>query len=344
VITNLQYLSAFVAAASICGAVTPLMKRLALKRGIVDTPNQAHKTHRDSVPYLGGLAIIVSVFVTGALGVVINADYQSSLSLALSVFLPALFLGIIGLIDDIYQLSPASRFTAQTISGFFTATFLISTSTVGSPTGFTFLDFAITIFWIVGITNSINFFDNHDGGASGAVAISSLGLFVVAAASGQYLIASLAIVLSGSCFGFLFWNRNPARIYMGDAGALFLGTMVASLLVRLEPNPINRLASFSVPILILALPILDTSVAVLSRLKRRISPFQGGRDHLSHRLMRLGFSRKRTAIALWALTGYFVILAIVVSNVQYSYEGLVTSIGLLSWMALFVFFFRLKDE
>ena len=343
-INNLQYISAFTTAAVVCGAVTPLMKRVAIKRGIVDSPNQSHKTHLNSVPYLGGIAIIIAVFTTALLGVLTNRNAESYLALALSIFVPSLFLGLIGLIDDIRQLSPASRFFAQTISGLFTASLLVFTSTVGSPTGISSLDFAITILWIVGITNSINFFDNHDGGASGAVAIASLGLFVLAASSGQYLIAGLAVVLSGSCFGFLFWNRNPARIYMGDAGALFLGTMIASLLVRLEPNPINRLASFSVPILVLALPILDTTVAVLSRLKRGVSPFQGGKDHLSHRLVRLGLSRKQTALALWTLTGYFVFLAIIISNISYNLEGVVTLVGISSWLGLFLFFFRLSDE
>lgn len=343
-ITNTQFFGAFAASSILCGLITPLMKQIALKTDIVDKPNQNHKTHADAIPYLGGVAITLTIVIVTLAGATFIDLEQSSITLALSVILPSLFLGIIGLIDDIRQLSPISRFIAQTLTGIFTATFLIMTSTFGSPTGINTLDFLITIFWIVGVTNSINFFDNHDGGASGAVAIASLGLFLLASLSGQYFIAALAIVLSGSCVGFLFWNRNPARIYMGDAGALFLGMMIASLLVRFEPNPINRLASFSIPIFILATPILDTTVAVLSRLRRGKSPFEGGKDHLSHRLTRLGLTRKKTAFTLWLLTGFYVLIAVLISSVPYQIEGLLVGIGLLSWLGLFIFFMMQRDE
>jgi UDP-GlcNAc:undecaprenyl-phosphate GlcNAc-1-phosphate transferase len=320
------------------------MKQIALKTGIVDQPNQSHKTHTNAVPYLGGVAIILTIVMTTLAGATFIDLNRDTITLALSVIVPALFLGVIGLIDDIRQLTPVSRFIAQTLTGIFTATFLIITSTVGSPTGIKGLDFLITVFWIVGVTNSINFFDNHDGGASGAVAIASLGLFFLASVSGQYFIAALSIVLSGACVGFLFWNRNPARIYMGDAGALFLGMMIASLLVRFDPIPINRLASFSIPIFILAIPILDTSVAVLSRLRRGKSPFEGGKDHLSHRLTRLGLTRKATAFTLWLLTGFYGLIAVVISSASYRFEGLLVFVGLMSWLALFCFFLVQRDE
>lgn len=343
-ISNLQFLSAFVVSSVVCGLLTPLMKQLALKTGIVDRPNQSHKTHTNAIPYLGGVAIILTIVMTTLAGATFIDLNRETITLALSVIMPALFIGVIGLIDDIRQLTPFLRFIAQTLAGIFTATFLIITNTVGSPTGIKTLDFLITIFWIVGVTNSINFFDNHDGGASGAVAIASLGLFFLALVSGQYFIAAISIVLSGACIGFLFWNRNPARIYMGDAGALFLGMMIASLLVRFEPNPINRLASFSIPIFILAIPILDTTVAVLSRLRRGKSPFEGGKDHLSHRLTRRGLTRKKTAFTLWFLTGFYVLIAVVISSVSYRFEGLLVFVGLMSWLGLFFFFLVQRDE
>ena len=125
---------------------------------------------------------------------------------------------------------------------------------------------------------------------------------------------------------------------MGDAGSLFLGMMLASLLVRFDPSPINRWAGFAIPILLLALPIMDTTVAVLSRIKRGISPFQGGQDHLSHRLVRRGFSRRRTAYVLWGATANFVFLAILISNVGYDIEGvLLLATGIL-WLVMFSWF------
>ena len=159
----------------------------------------------------------------------------------------------------------------------------------------------ITIVWIVGIINSINFFDNLDGGAAGAVAATSLGLALITYASGQYLLCATSISVLGAVLGFLIWNRNPAKIYMGDAGSLFLGTILSVLTIRLNPRVDSQIVSFSIPILLLAVPVLDTSVAVLSRIRRGVSIFQGGQDHLSHRLIRNGYSKRQTAFRLWLL-------------------------------------------
>jgi UDP-GlcNAc:undecaprenyl-phosphate GlcNAc-1-phosphate transferase len=269
---------------------------------------------------------------------------QANILLALSLLLPAIALGVIGLVDDIRNLSPWPRFVAQSVVGLLTAILLIITDTVGSPTGSVLVDALITIIWIVGITNSINFFDNLDGGASGTVAITSIALLILALQGEQYLIAALAAVLAGATSGFLLWNKPPARIYMGDAGALFLGLLIASLVVRLDTNPINNFATLSIPILLLAVPIMDTSVAVLSRLKRGISPFQGGKDHLSHRLMRSGLSKRLAVISLWIMTAYFAAIAIAISNAPFRFEGLVSAIGAISWIMSFALFVRLKSE
>ena len=340
----IQFLTLFVLAVFSTGIITPVMRKVAKRFGIVDQPNQAHKTHREPIPYLGGVAIMItgSIIVLGG-SLFLKMDSNTS-KIVLAIIVPSVLIGLVGLVDDIKNLSPISRFIAQSIAALFTSAIIISTNTVGSPTGNTYLDFAITIFWIVGITNSINFFDNLDGGASGTVAISSLALFILSSTSGQFYIAALAIVLSGSSFGFLFWNRNPARIYMGDAGSLFLGMILATILVRFDPNPINRWAGFAIPVLLLALPILDTLVAVLSRLQRRTSPFQGGQDHLSHRLLKRGFSRRATAVTLWGGTGLFSLLALLISNISHRLEGLALALSIAIFLSLFFWFFRQNPE
>jgi UDP-GlcNAc:undecaprenyl-phosphate GlcNAc-1-phosphate transferase len=221
---------------------------------------------------------------------------------------------------------------------------LIATNTLGSPSGNVFLDLLITILWIVGITNSINFFDNVDGGASGTIAISSIFLFLLAFQGGQFFIAALAAVLGGATIGFLIWNRPPARIYMGDAGALFLGLLIATLLIRFDPNPIYLSASFAIPVLILAIPILDTSVAVISRLRRGISPFQGGQDHLSHRLMRAGLSKRQAVLSLWIMSLFFCLIAIAISNAPYDNERVLTVLGAFIWGLLCLLFLRTRDS
>ncbi|NDF99312.1 MAG: undecaprenyl/decaprenyl-phosphate alpha-N-acetylglucosaminyl 1-phosphate transferase, partial [Chitinophagia bacterium] len=258
--------------------------------------------------------------------------------------LPALLLAVVGLIDDVRKLSPWPRFIVQTSVASVSALLLVATDTLGSPTGSTFVDVLITILWIVGLANAINFFDNVDGGASGAIAISSGFLALLAVQGGQVLIAALSIVLCGATLGFLVWNKPPARIYMGDAGALFLGVLIASLSLRLDPNPINRISSFAVPIFLLAIPILDASVAVTKRLKRGVSPFQGGRDHLSHRLMGRGIEKRKTVFILWFLSTLFALLAVAISIAPYWLEGVVAGFGVFLWIVFFIFFTFQKDE
>jgi UDP-GlcNAc:undecaprenyl-phosphate GlcNAc-1-phosphate transferase len=218
------------------------------------------------------------------------------------------------------------------------------TETVGNPTGSKLFDSLFTIFWVVGICNAINFFDNLDGGAAGTVAISSIALAYLAVTGDQYLVAALATVTSGATLGFLVWNKSPAKIYMGDAGALFLGVLMATLTIRLNPSSNTSISSFLVPILLLAIPILDTSIAVLSRLKRGLSPFQGGQDHLSHRLIRAGLTRKQSAISLWALSGIFAVFAGLVSHPNHKIENYITFAAGLFWTALFYLFFKTKDS
>jgi UDP-GlcNAc:undecaprenyl-phosphate GlcNAc-1-phosphate transferase len=248
-------------------------------------------------------------------------------------------LGGIGLIDDLMNLNPWPRFLAQTAAGIAVATTLIRTETVGSPTGSMNLDIALTILFIVMLSNSINFFDNVDGGASGTVAISAAFLAFLSYHSSQFYIAAISTVIAGSTLGFLKWNHSPARIYMGDAGSLFLGSLMASILVRFEPNPTNYPTYFFVPLFLIAVPLLDTTVVIISRLSRHVSPFKGGKDHLSHRLIGLGLSKVRAVVLLWGFTIFFGLLAILLSSASHTLEPFVALFGSLTWitgLALFL--------
>ena len=324
--------------------LTALMRRIAIKYGVVYAPNESHKTQKEPIPYLGGVAIVIGVLLITITSSIVSHYSASAVWLAVSVLAPALLLAIVGLIDDVRKLSPWPRFLVQTAVASISALILVLTETLGSPTGSMFIDVLITIIWIVGLTNAINFFDNVDGGASGTIAISSAFLGILAIQGGQTLIAALSIVLCGATLGFLVWNKPPARIYMGDAGALFLGVLIASLAVRLDPNPINRAASFAIPIFLLAIPILDTSVAVTKRIVRGVSPFQGGRDHLSHRLMGRGLEKRRAVLILWGFALFFAFLALATSLAPYHLEGVITAVGIVSWVALFIFFLFQKDD
>ena len=300
--TGLQYFLLFFATFALVGTLTPVMRKIAISNKIYDLPNAAHKTHKEPVPYLGGVAIIIGVTVISYSAAIYKNFNKHDYLLLTSVLAPAIILGLIGLWDDLRNLRPGPRLAIQTVAGIFTAYILISQDTVGNPTGSQTLDAIITVIWIVGICNSINFFDNIDGGAAGTVAISSLGLFYLTFQNQQFFIAALSSVTAGATIGFLLWNKSPARIYMGDAGALFLGVLIATLTIHLQPETDSLWKSLATPILLLAVPILDTTTVVISRIRRGISPLQGGHDHLSHRLIRRGIPRKKAVILLWAVS------------------------------------------
>ena len=342
-ISAFQYFSLFVSSFLIVTLLTPYLRKIALLTDFVDYPDSAHKSHLKATPYLGGVAILFGVVVTSYVALISQSNLRGNIWTATSLFGPAIILGIVGLIDDKKKLSPLPRFIAQSSVGIFSAIVLISTDTMGNPTGNWFLDAAITVIWIVGVSNSINFFDNLDGGAAGAVAATALGLYLIALDNGQFLISATAITVFASMMGFLIWNKSPAKIYMGDAGALFLGVILSVLTLRLDPIVDGQIYSFAIPLLLLAIPILDTSVAVLSRIRRRVSIFQGGRDHLSHRLLRKGFNKKQSALILWSLSGVYSGVAVVIAmNHSMSIFFLISAV--LLWLLLIIVAMRSDDN
>jgi len=338
-----QFLLLGGAAFILVGAITPVMRALALRIGAVDAPDSGRKTQKEPVPYLGGVAIVIGVLTVSYAALLYSDFSKQTFLLASSVLLPALAMAVMGLIDDLRGLLPWPRLAAQTIVAIIVAALLISSHTIGTAFNNRILDAAVSIFWIVGVCNSINFFDNLDGGASGTVAITTFFLFLIAYDRQQVLVSALSIVTAGATFGFLLWNRPPAKIYMGDAGALFLGIVVSVLTIRLNPGVVSRGLSIAIPGALMAVPIMDTTVAVGSRIFRRISPFEGGRDHLSHRLMRIGFSRRSAAFALWGLTFFFAVLALAIYTWPDSAGKALLLVGILGWLMLASFFFRIAS-
>ena len=344
IITQLHYVLLFVTSYALVGALTPIMRKIALSKQILDHPNSAHKSHLQPTPYLGGVAIILGVVVITYGAIFISDLSFKNFWLATSILGPAVAMGLIGLWDDFKQLSPLPRFVGQTIAGVAVTMVMILSNNFGNPTGSALLDVFISIVWVVGICNSINFFDNLDGGATGTSAIVAIALTLISLNNGQSLIAALSIVLAGATLGFLIWNKSPARIYMGDAGALFLGILLATLTIRLNPETDSIITSLSIPVLLLAIPILDTSVAIISRLRRSISIFRGGKDHLSHRLIRTGLSRKIAAIILWLLSGFFALLAVTISSNLLDQDLNLVIGATIIWLVLLVAFLKTKDS
>jgi UDP-GlcNAc:undecaprenyl-phosphate GlcNAc-1-phosphate transferase len=320
------------------------MRRIAISKEILDRPDSIHKSHANPTPYLGGVAITIGVLIVTYGALIMSGAGKNNFWLATSLLGPAVVIGVIGLWDDIKNLHPLPRFIGQSIAGIVVASILILTNNLGNPTGSTLLDVFITILWIVGICNSINFFDNLDGGAAGTTAISAIAISILTLSNGQTFLAALSLVVTGATLGFLIWNKSPARIYMGDAGALFLGVLIATLAIRLNPETQTQIASFATPILLLAIPILDTCVAVFSRIQRGVSPFKGGQDHLSHRLVRYGLSRKKAAISLWSLSALFGSLAVILTIVNKNLESYIVITSCLFWLVLFIGFSRTAHQ
>jgi UDP-GlcNAc:undecaprenyl-phosphate GlcNAc-1-phosphate transferase len=338
-----EYLILGLAGFVLAGTLTWPVRKVAIAIGAMDKPNLDRKTQKEPVPYLGGLAIAISVTMLTFAAVIRSDNTQTTFPLAATLLFPAVLLGLMGLIDDLASLNPLPRLFIQTAMAVAVAVFLIKSETVGIPLDGTFIDEIAMTIWIIGICNSINFFDNLDGGAAGTVAVSTIGIALIALGEGQELIAALSIVTAGSTIGFLMWNRSPAKIYMGDAGALFLGVVISVLTIRLNPGIAPKWNSISLLPMLLAVPILDTCVAVFSRLYRGISPFTGGKDHLSHRLMRKGLNKTNTAFALWGAQAVFVCAALAVY--QWTSDigtQLIIVTGIL-WLAAFVWFWRIPS-
>jgi UDP-GlcNAc:undecaprenyl-phosphate GlcNAc-1-phosphate transferase len=338
-----------IAAFALTGLLTWPVRALALRLGAMDAPNLARKTQAAPVPYLGGVAIALGITITTLAAVYVGGNKSGEnvsqlKDLALTVLLPALLLGAMGLVDDLRSLLPWPRLIAQSVVGSVVAFIIVQGGTVGTPFGTSTLNTAITIFWIVGICNSINFFDNLDGAASGAVAIAALGVFEIAFDRGQELVSALSIVTAGATIGFLMWNKSPAKIYMGDAGALFLGIIISVATIRLNPGIDPTWKSLTLPVMLLAVPLLDTCVAVFSRLARGLSPLTGGKDHLSHRLVRAGLSRRVAAVGLWSGSGVCAVMAVLVYLYPDSLGSLLITAFAAIWLLALLLFLRTPSQ
>jgi UDP-GlcNAc:undecaprenyl-phosphate/decaprenyl-phosphate GlcNAc-1-phosphate transferase len=352
-ITAAQFAILGVATFALTGLLTWPVRALAIRLGAMDAPNMARKTQAEPVPYLGGVAIALGISIITLGAVFVGADNfvgensDQLKDLEFTILLPALVLGAMGLFDDLRSLSAWPRLITQTVVGSIVAFVIVENGTIGTPFGQgasgdsgSWINTAVTIFWIVGICNSINFFDNLDGAASGAVAIAALGVFIIAFDRGQELVSALSIVTAGATIGFLMWNKSPAKIYMGDAGALFLGVIISVATIRLNPGITPIWQSLAIPLMLLAVPLLDTCVAVFSRLARGLSPLTGGKDHLSHRLVRAGLTRPMAAISLWSASGVCALLALALYFFANSLGSVLIGVFALAWLTALVLFLR----
>jgi UDP-GlcNAc:undecaprenyl-phosphate GlcNAc-1-phosphate transferase len=278
----LQSVAAFAVAGVVSLILTPLAIRAALRLGVLDRPGE-HKSHRTPTPYLGGIAIVLAVTLAITMAAVVRGETSATLLQLLGILAIALGMAATGLIDDLRGLPVTVRFGLQLAAALGLWSLGVRVGLTGEP----LIDLPLTVLWTVGITNAMNLLDNMDGLSASTATIASLWFGTIALVNGQFLVSALAFAVAGGAAGFLRDNRPPARIYMGDAGSLFLGIMLASLGMLLSLDR-GMLVTAAVPLLILTVPVLDTALVTVARIRHGISPFQGGRDHTSHRLVRVG--------------------------------------------------------
>lgn len=275
---------------------TPLARRAALRAGVVSIP-RSRDVHVAPVPLLGGAAIYGS-FVA-ALLLFGDRFYIREL---VAIILGATLISLFGLADDRWGLSAPAKMAGQTLAG----TVLLLGGTQVQLFAQPWLNWALTLVWVVGITNALNFLDNMDG-LSGGVATVAAAFFLLLAAMNeprQVLVGAMAAALIGACVGFLRYNLNPATIFMGDTGSLFLGFILAALAIKLRFPANVPLVTWMVPVCVLALPIFDTALVVVGRLRRGVNPLTtAGKDHLSHRLHALGLTKREAVLTCYLLAG-----------------------------------------
>jgi UDP-GlcNAc:undecaprenyl-phosphate/decaprenyl-phosphate GlcNAc-1-phosphate transferase len=291
-------LATFVAAFVGSAALTPVARRVAIRTGIVDHP-APHKFHRRATPYLGGLAITAPVLLLLALQLFAPGSVHDE---TIAIGLGGLAVGAVGLIDDWRVLGAMPRLLVQGLA----ATGLWAAGIRLSPTGVEPIDFIVTVFVVLAVTNAFNLIDNMDGIADGTAAIAGIFFFVAAASEGQYLVGAMALAVAGGCLGFLPYNFPPAKIFLGDCGTLFLGFVLSVLFIKVRLNGYPLITRATVPVLIVAVPLFDMTLVVWSRWRAGRPIFRGGTDHSSHRIGAVVGSPTRVALITYAasvLTG-----------------------------------------
>jgi UDP-GlcNAc:undecaprenyl-phosphate GlcNAc-1-phosphate transferase len=287
------YVAAFIGSGILSAIFVQISIWLAHWSGLTDDPDGGRKSQDRPIPKLGGIAVAMAFTLVFLTAVGISGEITAFQLLA-SVLLPALIVAGLGFIDDVRTLNPWVRLAAQTLL----ALLVWFTGTQVAFSGLTWLDALVTVLWIVGLTNAMNLLDNADGLAASTALVASLGTGLVAVIYGQYFVGGLAFALAGTAAGFLWHNWAPATVYLGDAGAYFLGFLLAIVTLRLRPVGIALPWSALIPVLLVFVPILDTSFVVVRRLLARKHPFTPGRDHLSHELMTRGLSVRQAVAVL----------------------------------------------
>ncbi len=295
----LTCLLVFATALGLALVATPLARRLAWRTGITDA-SSPHRVHGRAMPLLGGLAI----YAAAMLALVLFAGPGARAQVA-GIVAGASLVALLGVADDRRPLAPSLKLAGQVACALLLVASGVHIQLAGVFLGGTaenVADALLTLAWVVTIVNAMNFMDNMDGVLGGVAAAAAGTFMLLAIANGQQLVAPLAAALLGASLGFLVYNFNPATIIMGDAGSLFLGFVLAALAIKLRFPGQSPHVTWMVPVLVLAVPLFDLALVLVSRSRRGVNPFTtGGKDHLSHRLVRHGATTREAALAIWLI-------------------------------------------
>ena len=305
-------LVAFACAALVAYTVTPPVRLLAFRIGAIDIPTDARRMHKKPTPRIGGLAIFVGFMV----GTVMFCEPTSELY---AIWIGGAILVCLGILDDIFRLSAWLKLIVQLFVAGIAVCFGIVIDHItlfGAYIDFGYFAIPITILWIAGLSNAINLIDGLDGLACGVSVITSVSIFMVTIITGDTTSAIITAILIGACSGFLPYNRNPARIFMGDTGALFLGYTLSIISVQ-GLFKMHTVLAFLVPLSIFALPIFDTLIAIIRRLLHGQSPFRPDRGHFHHKLVDMGFTHREAVRLLYAISGLAGLVAVVYTDAMF---------------------------
>ncbi|SJZ48212.1 glycosyltransferase family 4 protein [Selenihalanaerobacter shriftii] len=305
----LKYIVAFAIASLITYVSTPIVKKLAFLIGAVDEPN-ARRINKHPIPSLGGIAIYVG-FV---LSVMLLLEHDIKL---VGIIASSTLILIVGLVDDIKGISPKSKFIWQIMAAIVLTSFGIKIQFITNPFGGILylgkLSIPFTVLWLVAITNTVNLIDGLDGLAAGVSSIAALTLFAVAMQESEFIVMALAIAIAGACLGFLQHNFNPAQIFMGDTGSLFLGFLLATISVI---GSLKGAAAMTliIPILALGVPIFDTMFAIIRRHQKGKPIFKADKGHIHHRLLEFGLNHKQAVIVVYLVSISLGMVAIAINS------------------------------
>ncbi len=331
-----NYMLAFLIAIGAALVVTPGVILFAAKTGAMDAPD-ARKVHKKPIPRIGGIGIYIA-FMAGMLVVMsMNVLTEEVSHELIGLLFGGSLIVLLGIIDDYKNLPAKVKLVGQIIAAtVLVVVFDVRIDFITDPFGdYLFLEFMAipaTIFWIVGLTNTVNLIDGLDGLAAGVSTIACITIFLVALQQDIMLVAVLTAALAGAAMGFLYYNFNPARIFMGDSGSMFLGYMLAGISIIGAVKCAATIALI-VPILALGLPILDTAFAIVRRYRGGVPIFKPDKGHLHHRLLDLGFTQRQAVLLMYVISALLGLSAVALTEVSPQFAILI--VGLVVAAVLF---------